>query len=304
MSYYCLACLVAVKRLCQYNSHCFSYLPQEVYGTPLEDIINQKISLTSCDIQTCSKPAQVFNVTTCRCQCPDTYCVNPKHMYDEEMCECRCESMKNCGDYTKSLRRFNFESCDCECPTDSARLSCQNQHMHFSESRCACLQVHENMRVIRATGSALILPPPILPPPPNITATGTNCTLECGPLKILKTDPCRCECVEVIPAPCMTPTPLPPRTPGKNRTKGTKGKKGKKSKSKRKTKKHKKTGKSKVYDDCPELTPGMRRFKKKHRGRGRRRTHTHTHTATQPQPFGQCPIGQQLNNVTCQCIRM
>lgn len=273
-----------------------------MYGTPLEDIINQKTLLSSCDIQTCSKPAQVFNVTTCRCQCPDTYCVNPKHMYDEEMCECRCESIKNCGDYTKSLRRFNFESCDCECPTDSARLYCQDQHTVFSESRCACLQVHENMRFIRATGSALILPPPILPPPPNITATVTNCTLDCGPLKVLKTDPCRCECDEVIPAPCMTPTPLPPRSPGKK----TKKPKTKRKPKKTKTKKHKKTGKSKVYDDCPELTPGMRRFKKKNRGRGRRRPHTKTKTKTktQPQPLGQCPLGQQLNNDTCQCTRM
>ena len=141
------------------------------------------------------------------------------------------------------------------------------------------------------------IPPPLCPPPPE-------CTRDCGSdgMKALQMDTCSCVCVQAIPAPCVTPTPIP-RTPTKKSPK--KGPKKRRGRSKS----------PKVYSGCPELTPKGRNFKKVKKSRKARRTHTHSHThrsrshsrndtTTSTTSTSLCPAGQQLNDNTCECMIM
>ena len=148
-----------------------------------------------CIERTCDFPQQIFNVTTCKCEClnQNEKCYIGQQIFDEHKCECIC-------------------------PFEKLHSQCFYEQSMLDKEGCECVPY----RKTRQTSSVAPPPPPPPPPPPqNFCAISAfNCT----DMKALNITTCECQCTQFLPAECPTPSS---KTKDKTKTKTTRKDKSK-----------------------------------------------------------------------------
>lgn len=252
-----------------------------------------------CNQMVCPLELQVFNKTSCRCECLKTECVG--------------------------YQILNQRTCDCECPKEKVASLCRHDNRVYDDSKCDCVSKTRKARQ-SPTGSAPPPPPPPPPPPSRMCqTTSRNCT---NNLKVWNETSCDCECFQFKPAnvtrelECPTPQPRTHTHTHTHRSRHNKPEPFD-------TNKY-----DYVYgeDGCPELTPKGKKYRKRKisPGRGKRKTKSKGRkkkgekTPTKPKPTKEppttdapdvdgpairapvdsCPIGQMANTDTCECVEM